>query len=66
MGSVSPTVDSFGTSLFSRWDHLQRDQQNLYPVNSYNAFNYVSEDSLTTTPLRSEVFPENRDLSSRV
>lgn len=60
-GAFGPIVDSFGRIIFSRWDHAQRDQQNLYPANSYNAFNYVSEDSTTPTLVRDEVFPENRD-----
>ena len=26
-GDFKPTVDSFGRVIFTRWDHLQRDQQ---------------------------------------
>lgn len=74
-GAFDPLVDSFGRVVFSRWDHLQQDQQNdpnfepgnpncvLRPdTNPYGTFNYSSEavDSVATTD-RSEVFPELRN-----
>lgn len=60
-GVFNPIVDSFGRIIFSRWDHLQRDQQSLYPTNSYGAFDYQSEDSTVATSARNDVFPETRD-----
>lgn len=60
-GSFNPIVDSYGRVLFTRWDHLQRDQQNDTPDNSYGIFNWSSEASTSTpTSDRSEVFPEPR------
>ncbi len=69
-GDFYPTVDSYGRVIFTRWDHLQRDQQadadNYDEMNggdcSYCTFNWSSE-SLDATPLygvRAEVFPEPR------
>jgi hypothetical protein len=60
-GDFHPFIDSFGRVIFTRWDHLQRDQQNLP---AYGAFNFTSEaiDS-TATALRSEIFPEPRSLN---
>jgi hypothetical protein len=61
-GSGWPFVDSFGRVVFSRWDHLLRDQQNDGDATTdYGTFNYSSEgpDSVPT-PDRSEVFPEPR------
>jgi len=57
-GDFNPIIDSFGRVIFTRWDHLQRDQQNVGV--SFGAFNFASETS--TTPLSSagEVFPEAR------
>ncbi len=58
-GVFTPIVASDGRVVATRWDHLQRDQQN-YPGASYGAFNYVSEDSTQTTGDALEVFPEPR------
>lgn len=60
-GSFNPLVDSAGRVVFSRWDHLQRDQQNEGSTNPYGSFNYSSEavSSVRTTD-RSEHFPEPR------
>ena len=57
-GDFTPIIDSFGRVIFTRWDHLQRDQQNLP---SYGPFNYNSE-AINSTPTASapEVFPEPR------
>ncbi|HVJ63553.1 MAG TPA: hypothetical protein VM555_12680, partial [Tahibacter sp.] len=60
-GSFNPIVDSYGRLLFTRWDHLQRDQQNEGANNPYGIFNWSSEGPQSTpTPDRSEVFPEPR------
>ena len=67
-GAFSPTIDSFGRVIFTRWDHLQRDQQadsdavaELTGDYSYGTFNY-SDESAQALRLnsRSEVFPEPR------
>ncbi|MBL0164144.1 MAG: hypothetical protein IPP82_11055 [Xanthomonadales bacterium] len=61
-GSFNPIVDSFGRILFTRWDHLQRDQQNDDSGNSYGTFNYSGEGTTSVpTPDRSEAFPEPRE-----
>ena len=61
-GSFQPFVDSYGRIVFSRWDHLMRDQQGDNPTsNPHGAFNYASE--AADAPRlndRSEVFPEPR------
>lgn len=58
-GSFTPIVDSFGRIVFTRWDHLQRDQQN--EVQGFGTFNFSSEAANSTpTADRSEVFPEPR------
>ncbi|MDX1950887.1 MAG: hypothetical protein SFY81_01815 [Verrucomicrobiota bacterium] len=65
-GVFSPSVDSFGRVIFSRWDHLQRDQQadadNAQGGNTYGTFNYSDESAtaLVLTNNRAEVFPERR------
>ncbi|MEO8670422.1 MAG: hypothetical protein ABI411_03840 [Tahibacter sp.] len=60
-GSFNPTVDSFGRVVFTRWDHLQRDQQNDNAGNPYGIFNYSGEGPASVpTADRTEVFPEPR------
>ncbi len=62
-GVFSPSVDSFGRVVFTRWDHLQRDQQadaDEYG-GSNGSFNWSSEGSgATALSNRLEVFPEPR------
>lgn len=57
-GNFNPIIDSFGRIIFTRWDHLQRDQQNI--GGSSGAFNYESEVSNNSLEQASEVFPEPR------
>jgi hypothetical protein len=58
-GDFDPLVDSFGRLLFTRWDHLQRDQQADVP--SFMTFDYVSEAADSPiAPNMVEVFPELR------
>ena len=59
-GAFSPTIDSYGRVIFTRWDHLLRDQQAEQP-GVYGTFNY-SDESATALKLSSseEVFPEPR------
>lgn len=69
-GAFSPFVDSFGRVLFTRWDHLQRDQQadsDAEDVASgqapgYGTFNFAdeSENAVKRLTDRSEIFPEPR------
>ncbi|RIL01367.1 MAG: hypothetical protein DCC75_13695, partial [Proteobacteria bacterium] len=61
-GAFHPIVDSFGRVIYTRWDHLQRDQQNLPSQPYFQAFTWASEDQdAATTTEYSEVFPEVRD-----
>lgn len=67
-GVASLSVDSFGRVIFTKWDHLQRDQQGDAPgtAATYKAFTYASEaaDAPTTTSLTgAEVFPEPRTMN---
>jgi len=58
-GSFDPIVDSFGRVIFTRWDHLQRDQQ--ADAGTYGTFNYASEDENAARIDNSdEEFPEPR------
>lgn len=65
-GATSLSLDSFGRVIFTKWDHLQRDQQGDAPdvVAAYQSFTYASEDAdaaKTTVLAGAEVFPEPRD-----
>lgn len=58
-GSFDPLVDSHGRVVYSRWDHLQRDQQAEVAINY--TFNWASEEAgSATTAGVPEVFPEPR------
>lgn len=66
-GSFDPFVDSFGRVLFTRWDHLQTDQQAEQDVEdqaagqapTYGTFDYASEAADAAVLSRApEVFPE--------
>lgn len=64
-GVFNLSVDSFGRVIFTRWDHLQRDQQGdaAATAATYEAFTYASEaaDATKTTALPgAELFPEAR------
>jgi hypothetical protein len=63
-GLFSPSIDSFGRVIFTRWDHLQRDQQadaDATERESYGTFDYADETaSALRSEQRSEVFPEPR------
>lgn len=57
-GDFTPTIDSFGRVIFTRWDHLQRDQQAKL---NYGTFNYASEaEDAQRINSDYEVFPEPR------
>lgn len=57
-GDFNPIIDSFGRVIFTRWDHLQRDQQNVGV--SFGAFNFLSETSTASIGSAPEIFPEPR------
>jgi hypothetical protein len=69
-GDFTPIIDSFGRVIFTRWDHLQRDQeadldaaaiaQGQPPT--YGTFNYSDETATATYQFgdRAERFPEPR------
>lgn len=63
-GAFSPSVDSFGRVVFTRWDHLQRDQQadaDATGPNVYGTFDYADESAgAARLDQRVEVFPEPR------
>lgn len=64
-GAFTPSIDSFGRLIFTRWDHLQRDQQADSDAKSggsgYGTFNF-SDESANAQKLndRTEIFPEPR------
>jgi hypothetical protein len=63
-GLFSPSIDSFGRVIFTRWDHLQRDQQadaDATESSTYGTFDYADESaSAARRAQRVEVFPEPR------
>ena len=60
-GDFDPFVDSFGRLLFTRWDHLQRDQQADLAGNPFEAFDWVSEAAGSAIAAGiTEPFPEPR------
>lgn len=59
-GAFEPFADSFGRIIYSRWDHLHRDQQ-ADEDDSHGAFNYSSESpSAKRLQSKTELFPEPR------
>lgn len=71
-GAFTPILDSYGRVIFTRWDHLQRDQQadadrfdgagyNSSGCAAYCTFNYASEAAnAAALQTRAEIFPEPR------
>jgi hypothetical protein len=57
-GSFHPLVDSFGRVIFTRWDHLQQDQQAENA--SYGTFNWASEAANAAILASVDMFPEPR------
>ncbi|HEY5973086.1 MAG TPA: hypothetical protein VIT22_14200 [Pseudoxanthomonas sp.] len=58
-GAFSLSVDSYGRVIFTRWDHLQRDQQ--ADAGTFNPFDYASEaPDAANIGLKPETFPESR------
>lgn len=63
-GAFTPSIDSFGRVIFTRWDHLQRDQQadsDEVEGGQYGTFDYADESAgAARLNQRLEVFPEPR------
>lgn len=63
-GDFSPMIDSYGRLVFTRWDHLQRDQQadgDEFSGAGYGTFTYSDECADASSSLTNpEVFPEPR------
>lgn len=58
-GAFTPIIDSYGRLIFTRWDHLQRDQQ--AEGGAYGAHDFASETSGAAKQSKQpEVFPESR------
>ncbi|MEE8523506.1 MAG: hypothetical protein V3T72_06210 [Thermoanaerobaculia bacterium] len=60
-GAFTPIVDSYGRILFTRWDHLQRDQQADNEGNPYGTFDWASEEEDAEILPPVDVFPEPRN-----
>ena len=69
-GAFSPTIDSFGRVIFSRWDHLQRDQQadaERAGIRFYGTKTYLNENlTATSSAMGDEIFPEPRTQSNSI
>ncbi len=67
-GAFSPTIDSFGRVIFTRWDHLQRDQQadaERAGTRNYGTVTYADESvGAAKLGIIEERFPEPRQQSS--
>jgi hypothetical protein len=62
-GLFSPSIDSFGRVIFTRWDHLQRDQQadsDAAEGGTYGTFDYADESAGAARGAGVEIFPEPR------
>ena len=65
-GDFTPMIDHFGRIIFTRWDHLIRDQQadgDIMHNAGYGTFNYSDETAAATKAAISteiDVFPEPR------
>src|SRR6266550_895475 len=63
-GLFTPSIDSFGRVIFTRWDHLQRDQQadsDAAAGGTYGTFDYADESANgARLDQRVEIFPEPR------
>jgi hypothetical protein len=65
-GDFTPIIDQAGRIVFTRWDHLQRDQQadaDIMSNSGYGTFNYADETAAaakSTILPDKEVFPEPR------
>ena len=66
-GAFGPMIDSYGRVIYTRWDHLQQDQQqdgSIYSGYNFDPFNYSSEAAnATRVGLVRDTFPERRQQS---
>ncbi len=63
-GAFTPIIASDGRVIYTRWDHLQRDQQNNDGAGGRGAYNFASEYSPTKLATNVEIFPESRTVPS--
>jgi Hydrazine synthase alpha subunit middle domain len=64
-GLFSPTIDSFGRLIFTRWDHLQQDQQaDGAPGNGYVVQTFQTEAANSPLVPNVAMFPEQRGQSN--
>ncbi len=67
-GDFTPSIDNAGRLIFTRWDHLQRDQQadgDIMYNAGYGTFNYADESQNAVKSSISpdnEIFPEPRNV----
>ena len=65
-GAFRPILDSYGRVVYTRWDHLQRDQQadsDALEGNDYGTFDYAVESAgAARSANRVEIFPEPRSV----
>ena len=57
-GDFTPSIDQAGRLIFTRWDHLQRDQQadaDIMDNTGYGTFNYANE---TANAAKSSILPD--------
>ncbi len=62
-GILSPFIDSFGRVVYTKWDHLQRDQQeeaDRLGGAAFGAFDFADESGAASRLGASETFPEAR------
>ncbi len=59
-GAFTPSIDSAGRLVFTRWDHLQRDQQADVAGNPSGNFDWASEAENAAKSAPFENFPEPR------
>ncbi len=60
-GAFDPMIDSAGRIVYTRWDHLQRDQQADIAGNPFGTFDWASEAADAPRTLATvEIFPEPR------
>ncbi len=60
-GAFRPILDSFGRVVYTRWDHLERDQQADAEGNPYGTFDYANESAgAARLATGVEIFPEPR------
>jgi hypothetical protein len=65
-GAFSLSIDSFGRVIFTKWDHLQRDQQAIPDYSPITFSDETAEASTTTDLTGAEVFPELRESEGNV